>query len=243
MTFPKAYLGVKKIFTAHILGLIGAVLLLLTSVFSAINVVDQLNNVLNATTTREYFGIASTWLAIAGSVLLLISIVLYLVGIIRAKADERSFLGAMIFAIILLVVSPIVAIINILVPASTSFPASYKVFFSILQNAAILATAIFTIHGIQSLAKKLDRKDIAKKGTVTIVLLIVLYSLIIVSTILSIASVIALSINLSSESSSTNVLGAFLSSGLILVIASILSVVATIIYLIFLKKSVRMLEA
>ena len=221
MTFPKAHAGVKKIYAAQIISLIGAAVLLLVSIISILAV--SLLNRGDAAFSLSLGAITTLLIPIGGAILLLVYFILVLIGIIQAKTDEPTFMKALICLILYFVASSLATVF-------TKYPiAQYAL--SAVGTAASLATAFFIILGIRKLARKLDRPDVDHRGVVTFRFLIISSLLLIVADILTIILAKVPSPVLTSIKSIVNAA------------ALILNIVGEIIYLVFLKKAVRMLEA
>lgn len=218
MMFPNAHEGVKKIYKSQILALIGAALLVLAAIFAAIMTAATLKGNLGL---AGGMGIALVLFSIGGAVLMVIGLILYIIGINRAKADEPSFTKALICVIVSLVCAVIAAIF--------SSNAVVKNILQIVQNLANLAATVFIILGIQQLAKQLNREDIVNHGKTTLYILVAIYAAIIVASLL--AAIFA---------KNTAVM---MAAGIITIIASILSIVQYVVYLVYLKRSAKMLEA
>lgn len=220
MTFPNAHKGVKKIFTAQIITLIGAAVLLLFTIISILAVAALRGN---ASASLSLGTITSLLIPIGGTILVLVYFILVLVGIIQAKADEPTFMKALICLILYLVASLLATIL-------TKYPI-VKNTLSAVGTVFDIATTFFIILGIRMLARKLDRPDIDHKG-------IVAFRFCIISGLLLIASDIVAMI-------AAKVPGTVLSSitSIVNPAALIMNLVASIIFLVFLNRAVRMLEA
>ncbi len=218
MMFPNAHEGVNKIYKSQIFQLISAALLVLASIFAAIMLVGIQKENLGLV---GGMGIGTLLFTLGGSVLSIIALVFYIIGINRAKVDEPTFTKALICVMVSLGCSVIsmffsknLVLTNIL---------------NIVKNLANLAATVFIIFGIQALAKKLNCEDVDNRGKLTLRLLIIIYGLTILASLL--ASIFA-----GNEAVATV-------AGIIGIIATILSIVATVVYLLFLKRAVKMLEA
>ena len=158
---------------------------------------------------------------IGGAVLAVIGLIFYIIGIVKAKADEASFTKAMICVLVSLAISIVVAFL--------SKQPVIKNVLQIIQNIVNLGATVFIILGIRTLAQKLNREDIDDYGKLTMRLLIIIYAASTVASIL--AAVFA-----GNQSVQTV-------SNVVAIIAALFQIAAYVIYLVFLNKSVKMLEA
>jgi hypothetical protein len=217
MTFPNAHDGVKKIYKSQILELIGSALAIpvgILSIFAAAETMKE--NVELA----SGLAVALLLCGIAAAVVCVIALVLYIIGIIRAKADEPMFGRALICVIVSLVCSVLLAIFT--------QKAMLKHIMELVQSLAELCAMIFIIGGIQLLAKKLERPDI------DVLCRRMLYILIAVQ-------LSALVVNILTVIFARNPVMLIVSARIALV-PLVLSIVSVIVYLVLLKRTVKMLE-
>jgi len=217
MTFPNAHDGVKKIYKSQILELIGLALAIpagILSIFAA------------AAAMKENVGLASglavalLLCGIAAAVVCVIALVFYIIGIIRAKADEPMFGRALICVIVSLVCSVLTAIFT--------QNAMLKHIMELVQSLAELCAMIFIIGGIQLLAKKLERPDIDALCRRMLYILIAV-------------QLSALVVNILTVIFARNPVMMIVSARIALV-PLVLSIVSVIVYLVLLKRTVKMLE-
>ena len=109
MTFPNAYHGVKKIFTAEILSIIAAFLALVTAVVAIVAAVSMAAGEEDAAAAA---GLGTVGLIIASGVLYIISYIMNLVGLHQAGKDEANFKTAFIIMIFTLILTVVTVIIN-----------------------------------------------------------------------------------------------------------------------------------
>lgn len=218
MMFPNAHEGVKKIYKSQILEMIGALLLFVAAIFAIVVIVAaQKGN----SALLGGMAIALVLFSLAGAVLAVIGLIFYIRGINLAKADEPTFNKALICVLVSLGCSVLAAVF--------SKNTTVKSIFGLVQTIANLGGTFFIIQGISSLAKKLNRDDIVNHGKLALCILVGVYALQFIANLL--AAIFAGSIALAT------------SAGVISLVSSILSIVSFIVYLIFLKRSVKMLEA
>ena len=92
MKFPNAFSGVRKIFSAEIVELIGLLLLAAASI-PAVILQSNENVSLGVAVVALVFGIAS-------AVLLVIGAILNIVGLVKAGKDEANFKTALSYVVI-----------------------------------------------------------------------------------------------------------------------------------------------
>ncbi len=222
MKYPNAAKGVKRIFTAEILGLISSILL----VVGFILMIPAVLVAKNGAEGMEGAAIGATvamgvFVLIAG-VLSIIAFIMNIVGINNASKDEENFKSALLFLVLGLVAKAASITIGRFVKDAT-------VATGMLDTAANLLNifvTIFVISGIVKLADRLNRGDISAKGTNVLKILIA------VNVLSLIASFIA------------SVMGGPVASGVTLalaIVSAVLSVVQYIMYLSLLSKAKKML--
>ena len=219
MRFPNAAKGVKRIFTAQILQLIGTVCAVIGGLIfisgGATALLTKGSNA-GAAAALGQMGIALIFF-IGYGVLALIAFIMQLVGIINAKNDEDSFKSALVC----LIVVPIIGGFFVRsAPVVTSLCAS-------VGNLMTLFVTIFIISGIIKLADQLNRGDVSTKGSNILKIIIVIAGL---SLILSIVS----SFMLTNTAIAVTAL-------ILLAVAMVLSVVQYIMFLTLLAKAKNML--
>lgn len=181
MKYPNAAKGVKRIFTAEILKLVGTIFGVIGLTIVAIGLMTaKVTNGSDAgiVTLVVSLGIGALPL-IAWFVLRLIGFILRLVGIINAKQDEDSFkssLVCLILEMVSVVVSGVFLGINSTVVAS--------VLYSFAELMGLFVT-LFIISGIIKLADKLNRGDVSAKGSNLLKLICVIVGLSLLLNIIS----------------------------------------------------------
>ena len=180
MRFPNAAKGVKNIFTAQILQLIGSICEIIGLVIvisgGATAILSKGSDAGLVAALSQMAG-ASIFL-IAFSVLALIAFIMQIVGIVNAKKDEESFKSALI-CLIIGIIAPIVgALFARVSPVIMSLCAT-------VGNLMGLFVTIFIITGIIKLADQLNNGEVSTKGSNILKIIIVIAGL---SLILSIVS-------------------------------------------------------
>ncbi len=221
MPYSNAYKGVKKIFSAQIISLIGTAVLLLFSIIS-IFVLAAVNNG-SSVSSPGPGSVLNLLIPVCSGVLVLVCFILELIGVIQAKADEPSFIKALIF----LIVSFVLNLLSIVFPNNSIV----RNIFSVISTAVGFAATLFIVRSIQVLARKLARDDVERNGRVFIRLFLISTILVLVTGILLI---FAAAVSNSVLTSITNYVAP---------LSGILTIVASIVYLVFLRRAVRMLEA
>lgn len=223
MRFPNAAKGVKNIFTAQILMLIGAIcevvgIFIIVGGLAAAGATNGSNAGIAAFLGGSSIGAIFLF---AYGILALIGFIMQIVGIVNAKKDEESFKSALI-CLIIGIIAPIVG--GLFMNVS---PVVAGLFTSVGTLMSTFVT-IFIISGCIKLADQLNRGDVSTKGSNILKMIIVIAGL---SIILSIVSSFMLA----------NV--AIMVTALILVaIAMVLSVIQYIMFLTFLSQAKKMLN-
>ena len=150
MTFPNAFEGIKKVFLAQILALIGSGCSIIGSVTGALGLVA------GSTAT----GVGGGLFVLAGVVLSLLSLIFNLIGLSRASKDEETFKKAFFVSLVSLILSVILSIFSIAGIGGSVLSGLSNIITTVL--GIILIAHI--IKGIWSLAQKMGRNDVADKG-------------------------------------------------------------------------------
>lgn len=172
MRFPKAYQGVKKIFTAEILSLIGAVCALVAAIITAVIIVSIVNQS-GSSVGYGIEGVGLIVLAIASGVLPVIGYIMKLVGMKQAGNDEPRFNQAFIiaiFALILTVLSSVFSSMNVGGGIADNI-------VNIFIKLADIFITVFIIGGIQNLAVRIGREDLVDLGSKLLMTIIIVYVL------------------------------------------------------------------
>lgn len=153
MTFPKAENGIKKIYIAQLLSVIGAAIESLTAIYSIFSIVI-FGNVF--VTSPLIVSITIAGLSLVSLSLMTIGFFLTLSGLFRAKADDENFkvaLYSVVFSIGIQLVGIIWAAYNEVLSIT-----------NLLTTVTSFLSSAYVILGIRSLASKLDCIDIDEKG-------------------------------------------------------------------------------
>ena len=209
MQFPNALEGVKKIYKAEIIALIGAILGFVAALLSLVGA-----------QSGSLGGLAGAGiLIIAMSVLFIIAFIMNIVGLNKAKPDEENFKNAlyMVFAGIVL---------SIVVGATKDGTLIHTLGES-LSNICNLLVNYLVATALLNLANRLGDDVVAKKAAS-------------VRTLLTIVWVIALVLNVMGDvlTSKAGIIAVVLA-----LIASVVEIIAYIVYLGLLSKARGMLEA
>lgn len=211
MTLPNAYKGVKKIFVAEILQLIGSVLTLvgLTMLVGGAGAYLETGGDASAVSTVATGGIFT----LLAPCLAILALVLNLVGLKQASADEPDRMGkAFTCAIIALVLSFVVVLFVLMHWRGASF-------LNALSDLAEMCAIIFTIMGVSEVTQNIARQDVADMGP----------KILTISVIAIVASIIAGIVG--------NTIG-----GVASIIALVLMMVAYVVFLVFLGRAVSALK-
>ena len=211
MRFPNALEGVKKIYKAEIIGLIGAL----------IGIVAAILALAGASAGEDGLGLVAVGgiLLIAMAVLLVISFIMNLVGLNKAKPDEENFKYALYMVLIGIILSIVVGATKEGTLIHTLGESISKI-CNLLVNY-LVATALL------NLANRLGDAAVAQKAKS-------------VRTLLTIVWVIALVLNVMGDvlTSKAGIIAVVLA-----LIASVVEIIAYIVYLGLLSKARGMLEA
>ena len=215
MKFPNAYSGVKKIFSAEILEIIGIACLFIAALFSLTTVGavagGSKNGALASLGGAALFGLA-------GGVLAIIAFIFTIIGINSASKDEPVFKPAM--AIIF------VGIIASIVSSVSSLASSSGILHDLASDFSSVASILVTyyiIQGIISLANKLSNSEMADKGKSICTLVMTVFALYLIAQVLS-QFVVAGTV-----------------SAIVAIVAAVLEIVQYVIYLTYLAKAKAML--
>ncbi|MBQ3330576.1 MAG: hypothetical protein IJG87_05300 [Ruminococcus sp.] len=226
MKFPNAAKGVKKIFSAEILKLIGTIFLIVAAIIIAVSFVGAVGTSGGASIAESEDALAllgggvlfAGIFAFAWMVLTLIAFILNLVGIINASRDETNFKSALLFLIVGIVTS---ILAGVFYNNGTVSSLLYSVY-----NLVSLFVYIFVIAGAVKLADKLNRGDVSAKGTNVLKLIIVI-------------NILSLIANLIATFMGGMV--ASVTASVLFIVALVLGVIQYFMYLSFLSKAKKML--
>ncbi len=217
MKFGNAHQGVKRIFTAEILGLLASICLTLTLGFVALGVVT-VDTKSTGAAIASFGGMAI--FGLGAVVLAIISFIIEIIGVSNASKDEGSFK----IALYLIIASIVVTVVSGIFSKNETVSGICTVLGDVIR----LAITIMIIEGIRHLAAILNDSDMENRGTNLFKVIIVIYALIILARIISLIF------------SGT---GSKVLSGILVFGAGILSIIQYILYLIYLSKARKMLAA
>ena len=213
MRFPNALSGVKKIFAAELLAMIGTVLMVVALVLGVIGGLKE-----------DLVGLGgATIIGIVAGVLLLISYILYIVGVSKASKDEPAFKTALYVIVFGIVYSIITTTFSSAIEKS-----GIQQFANLIPDLINLVAMLFIVTGIRNLAEQLGDKAMITKGER---IMKIAYVMEIIIFVIRAVSMFAFSNN---EIVGTAVVVAA-------VVAGILNVVIYIMYLLYLGKAKKLL--
>ena len=219
MSFPNAAKGIKRIYTAEILKLIGYICLILAAIVGVVALAAPGDEAYGAAETLSLGGfIGAIVLVVAFAILMITAFIMNLIGYINARNDNENFKTALVFLIVGIVFTGIsVFVIN---------NGLSSILYSLSTLSETLST-IFVIAGVMQIARQLGREDISKKGTTVLKLIITTE---VISFILSFISTFL-------RGGTTEIVST------VLLLASLLvTFIKYIMYLSFLSKSKKMLQ-
>ena len=217
--FPNAYDGIKKIYLGEILSLISIV------VGGIAGIVAVIGYTLTEAAVEEIDAgaalVGGGIVVIIAGILGLVAFVLNIVGISKASQDEPFFKKAMIWLVVGLAGSILVGMTSENEGSFLNLAADF------ISQIAQLFVTFYVIDGINSLANKLGRTDVAAKGSKLKNLIIGVYAIGLVLTLIS-------GFMAGNETMETI-------AGILGIIALILMVIAYVVYLKLLSGAKKML--
>lgn len=218
MSFPNAAKGIKRIYLAEILKLIGYICLILAAIVAVVAFAALGDEASDAAGALSLGGLIGTIvLVVVFGVLMITAFIMNLVGYINARNDNENFKTALVF----LIVDIVFSIISLFIINN----GLGSILYSLSTLSETLAT-IFVIAGVMQIAHQLGRNDINKKGTTVLKLIIATEC---ITFVLSFISTFF-------RNDTTSILSVVLFLGSLL-----LSFIRYILFLSFLSKSKRML--
>ena len=214
MNFPNAHKGVKKIFTAEIIAIFAAILLLCGAVTTL--VLSKMESIPDATVPAD----AALLTLLCGLGLAAASFILNLVGILQAKKDENNFSYAFVFVIIPIITSVFAAIFS-----KNSYVQSIS---DGVRNICEVIVMIMIIGGIRELANKLGRQDMVNSANRAYRIITAVYVLLIIARVIEVVfDFLPMMVT---------------AAGILSIIAGVLNIVAHVYYFVFLGRGVKMLR-
>jgi drug/metabolite transporter (DMT)-like permease len=149
MQFPNALLGVKRIYRAEIIALIGAVVGVVAAIMSFVSIFSGGNSSLAGF-------VGAGVLLIAMAVLLFIAFIMNLVGLNTAKPDEVNFKNALI--------AVVVGILASILLGFAKEGTVLKELGETVSNICNFLSTYFVCTAIINLANTLNNNDMANRG-------------------------------------------------------------------------------
>lgn len=209
MQFPNALEGVKKIYKAEIIALIGGIVGFVAAILALVGA-----------KSGSVGGLAGGgFLIIAASVLFIIAFIMNIVGLNKAKPDEENFKNALYMVLVGIVLSIVVG--------ATKEGALIHTLGESLSNICNLLVNYLVATALLNLANRLGDAAVAQKAKT-------------VRTLLTVVWIIALVLQVIGNTFTAK---AGTIAFILVLIASVIEIIAYIIYLVLLGKARRMLEA
>lgn len=218
MTYPNAANGVKKMFKAQILAILGTVFLAFAAIFSIL--LNGSEKAAAANDSDSFLAVMMIVAFVAFTAITIAAAIMHLIGLGRAGRDERAFRTAL-FAILVNMVFIVLGTVF-----SGLKNGTMSSLMNLLSTIMDMIAFLYVIQGIRNLAVELGNDKINKMGEN-------IFKIILAVLVLEfIANIIEL------------VFGGQVSNtvaGVVALLAAILSFVQYIVYLIFLARGVKML--
>ncbi len=209
MQFPNALEGVKKIYKAEIIALIGGIVGFVAAILALVGA-----------KSGSVGGLAGGgFLIIAASVLFIIAFIMNIVGLNKAKPDEENFKNALYMVLVGIVLSIVVG--------ATKEGTLIHTLGESLSNICNLLVNYLVATALLNLANRLGDAAVAQKAKT-------------VRTLLTVVWIIALVLQVIGNTFTAK---AGTIAFILVLIASVIEIIAYIIYLVLLGKARRMLEA
>lgn len=222
MRFPNAFQGVKKLFTAEILNIIAWFCMCIAAVAGIVAVAGAAPSANGASLTDAQAatalggGIGAVIFLVAYFVLALISFILTIIGLAKARKDDANFNIAFIFLFVNIALTFI----------GTLVTGTFGGVLIAFGNIASLVMFIYTVLGIRSLAEQLNNEQVASKGKTILTILVCVYVLSFIARLVSAFTVTAVTTTI---------------SGILAIVSIVLSIVGYIIFLTYLAQAKKML--
>ena len=236
MIYPNAYSGVKKIFAAENLSVIGVVVLIVSGVLGLLSAAAGIaaQSADTETASGLYgaavgFGIPSLILMLGFGVLTVVAFILQIVGVTRASKDERTFKNALFFilvGVIAMVTEQIVYFLSGVI-GQTGADLVNSICTNLWRASTILVT-YYIIAGVIALAVKIGNEKIEKQGKTIVTLIMICLVLSLVASVTS---------NVFVQNGTNEVIASVLALA-----SAIIDLIAYIIYLVFLGRAKKMLR-
>ncbi|MBQ9179910.1 MAG: hypothetical protein IJ132_03825 [Firmicutes bacterium] len=218
MRYPDAFIGVKRIYTAQILMIIGSIALVIGAIIAIAG------TGVNSTGTLAGGGI----LALAAIIAVLVGFIMEIIGINTARRDEEAFKNALIWVVVGIVLS-------VLSGSLQNNNSNLSNLFEAAGTATQLLTTYYIIMGVRNLAVKMDNMEVVAKSDTTMKVVLAVY---IVQIILGIVGIV---IGIAAPEKDGALMAAAGSIGILGAITGILGIIAFILLLSLLSKAKDML--
>ena len=165
MTYPKAQKGVKIVWIAQFLSLIGSVLSAVTAVFTMI-AFSSFERIASLSPFAVFLSILLPFVPV---ILVLIGFVLTIIGVAKASGDDENFkvaLYSLLFGSVISLVSAFLMSHN-----------SINAISSLLTTLTSYLAMVYVTQGVRNLAVKLDKPVMERRGKRLYHFLTVLYVL------------------------------------------------------------------
>ena len=216
MKFPNAYKGVKKLFIAEIIALIGAIASLVVAIFAKLpGYADE----------KSPIFIVAGILAFVILIALIVAYVIQVVGLYQGGKDEH-YLKVGFFVVIF---SLILGIVGSILTTWVKGAAQIGSIIDTICKVADAFVIIFVIFGVMSLAAELGNESMVKLGKSLCIMVIIMYVLSIVIRLIA-----------AFVKTEDNALAVAL--GVLGIIGIVLELVIYVINFVYLGKAVKMLK-
>ena len=221
MTYPNAYLGVKRLFSSRILALIGGFAMLISLSFAIILDAVPEEATGGDLATGGLIAVLALSFMLVSAVVLIISFILGITGLSKASLDEPAFRVAL-FATLANII--IVGFGSMFTSMNNSFMASLMNSFSTIADLIIF---IYIILGIRSLAAQIGDDVMDRKGNN-------LFKILLVVLILEFIANLIVAIFRGAQTAS-------IVASVVAVIGAILTIIQYVMFLVYLAKARKML--
>lgn len=188
MKYENLQKGIKSLFKAEILSIVGAILTIVGLVVTAVGAAAAVTAGMGAMEGMEDSvdlgvgglvgaGVGAIVMLI-GAILAIIAFILSIVGVVNGSKDNQRFKTSLIFLIIGLVFSVISGFTQAANPTASEV-------CTIIANLTTLVSTIMIIQGIIEVAAELGKDAIVKKGTTTYKLICVFYIILVIVRIIT----------------------------------------------------------
>ena len=210
--FKNAYSGIRKIYISEVMMLIASIITIVSAVLTLITV--------GPSTEKDIKLIILGIFVFAYAIVALVAFILNIVGLAKARLDERSFNTAFILTFVGIAVSIVSGVFAQDTVLANSFNTAVELIW--------LLVTCFIIIGIVNLANKLSNSAVANKGNNLLRLILCVQ---ILAIIIRILSIIFTALNIS-----------MVLPAIFAIIAGVLTIVYHFIYISLLSKAKTMLE-